>query len=145
MLSDQLPIYNVTYDLTKTLYTYTKNFNRIDRILIGERMVNNAMDMLSCILNANSHLAEERIIHLNDMKTLIEEMKTLIRFCIEMKIVSSKQSATLATKLANIGKQLTGWRKSTMDKLQKTYKDTESEYFEKMQKDLDNMVKKIKP
>ena len=85
--------------------------------MVGERMVNNSLDMLSCILNANSELASERIKHLNRLKVLLEEMKTLARFCTEMKIISNKQSATFAILLGNIGKQLNGWRKSTLDKI----------------------------
>lgn len=143
MLSDQLPIYNVTYELTKILYTYMKNFNRIDRIVIGEKMVNTSLNMLSCILNANSYLAEERIRHLNKMKSLIEVMKTLIRFGIEMKIFSSSQSAVLTIKLAAIGKQLNGWRKSTIDKINTIYNDKDKEYYDNMQKGLEKMADNI--
>ena len=74
--------------------------------MVGERMVNNSLDMLSCILNANSELASERIKHLNRLKVLLEEMKTLARFCTEMKIISNKQSAHFAILLGNIGKHL---------------------------------------
>lgn len=117
MLSENLPIYNIVFELSKTSFSYAKNFERPSRIMVGERMVNNSLDMLSCILNANSELASERIKHLNRLKVLLEEMKTLARFCTEMKIISNKQSAHFAILLGNIGKQLNGWRKSTLDKI----------------------------
>lgn len=81
MLSENLPIYNIVFELSKTSFSYAKNFERPSRIMVGERMVNNSLDMLSCILNANSELASERIKHLNRLKVLLEEMKTLARFC----------------------------------------------------------------
>ena len=117
MLSENLPIYNIVFELSKASFSYAKNFERPSRIMVGERMVNNSLDMLSCILNANSELASERIKHLNRLKVLLEEMKTLARFCTEMKIISNKQSARFAILLGNIGKQLNGWRKSTLDKI----------------------------
>lgn len=117
MLSENLPIYNIVFELAKTSFSYVRNFERPSRIMIGERMVNVSLDMLSCILNANSELASERIVHLNQLKVLLEEMKTLTRFCTEMKIITNKQSAHFAILLGNIGKQLNGWRKSTFDKI----------------------------
>lgn len=146
MLSDQLPIYNVTFELTKLLYTYVKNFNRIDRIIIGEKMVNTSMNMLHCILNANSNETIERIKHLNKLKTLIETEKTLFRFCIEKKIFSYRQSSVVTMKLASIGKQLTGWRKSTIDKIDniKNSKKEKSDdiYYKDMQASLDELAMK---
>lgn len=77
MLSENLPIYNIVFELSKTSFSYAKNFERPSRIMVGERMVNNSLDMLSCILNANSELASERIKHLNRLKVLLEEIKKL--------------------------------------------------------------------
>lgn len=146
MLSDQLPIYNVTFELTKVLYTYVKNFNRVDRILVGEKMVDTSLNMLCCILNANSNEAIERVKHLNKLKTLIEVEKTLFRFCIEKKIFSSRQSSVVTMKLAGIGKQLTGWRKSTIDRINnnKETKKRENDdiYYKDMQASLEELAMK---
>lgn len=117
MLSSELPIYSVTFELSVALYNYTKQFPRPARIMIGERMVNDSLNMLSCILNANSDLASERLVHLNRFKVLVEELKTLCRFCTETKIISNKQASNLAMLIANVGKQLNGWRRSTADKV----------------------------
>lgn len=149
MLTDRLPIYQSTFELTKYVYTCSKRFERLARIMVGEKMVRVSLDMLDCILNANSEFSEERITHLNRFKVLVEQLKTLCRFCLEMKITNNKQSAQLALLLGNVGKQLTGWRKSTIDKMaNRTSAEIEEEKkmidmtYDEFVKSMDGLIEK---
>ena len=117
MLSENLPIYNIVFELSKTSFSYAKNFERPSRIMVGERMVSDSLEMLSCVLNANSNLAGERVRHLNKYRVLLEEMKTLARFALESKILSNEQASKLAIHLTSVGRQLSGWRNSTIEKM----------------------------
>lgn len=118
MLSEQLPIYHAVFNLSKDLYNAVRHMERVNRIMFGERMTKNVLNMLTCILNANSEIASERIKHLNEFKVLLEEEKALLRFCGETKIFNTKQTSNLSLSLGNISKQLTGWRDSTLSKME---------------------------
>lgn len=133
MLTEKLPIYQSAFELSKYVYTCVKRFEKTARIMVGERMVEVSLQMLDSILNANSDFSKERIEHLNKFKTQVERMKTLCRFCTEMKITNNKQSSQLAFLLSNVGKQLSGWRKSTIDKMNNRENTNVTEDVEKIE------------
>lgn len=117
MLSEDLPIYKAIYNLAKVIFKYAKNMKRVDRILIGERLNNNALDMLNCVLKANSNVVAQRLVVLKEMKVLMAEIKTYLRFCIENKVLNEKQCANITYLSDKVGKQLSGWIKSTEDRV----------------------------
>lgn len=117
MLSEDLPIYKAIYNLAKVLFKYAKNMKRVDRILIGERLNNNALDMLNCVLKANSSMPANRLAALKEMKVLMIEIRTYLRFCIENKVLNEKQCANITYLSDKVGKQLSGWMKSTEDRV----------------------------
>lgn len=78
--------------------------------------------MLDVVLDFNKYIRrsneetdkEKRAAFIKELRYLVEDFEDLLDTCLEHKIMSIKQVANVAEVLNDIGKQSTGWLKSTV-------------------------------
>lgn len=112
-LFTRLPVYKLGYDLLIELYRRSSNFPREYKFTLGERLKNNATDMLINIYKANKSKKESRLQYIDDARQNVEVIRLLLRLCKDMKILGIKGFVALNTKVEELSKQLASWQKYT--------------------------------
>ena len=111
MLTEQLPIYRLTYEFVSLLYDYVAGFPRSCRFTIGERMTNEALALFVHIARANRS-KELRADELREFCSRMEVLSALLRLVTEKHVITTKQAARAASVRVAIGKQVSGWMRS---------------------------------
>ena len=110
-LHTELPIYRDTYQLILKVFECTKTFTREYKYTLGQDMKRDALHLIRSIYRANKH--KNRVDHLEVFLDELELLKLEIRLCVDMKLLSMRQQATLSELLGLIGKQVIGWRNAS--------------------------------
>jgi len=110
-LYDELPVYRDVYALILKVYEYTREFPREYRYTLGQDLKRDSMVLVRSIYRANK--AREKREFLEAFLDDFELLKLELRVCVDMKILSMKKQAELATLMVSIGKQVTGWRNAS--------------------------------
>lgn len=114
-IASELNVYRDTYRLTQFLLVITKQFDKMYKYTLGQRMVDSALGCLKYIQLVNvSTDAQTRLEYFDLLLAEFENVKVLIRLSADpqIKCISEKKYAYIIGLLANIGKQITAWRKS---------------------------------
>lgn len=111
MNSSELPIYKTLYPLIPLMFSTVKNMNRIERILIGEKMFAECVKLSEYILKANTLLNDPdgRLNILLRFRTHYESLRMLIRVAAEVRAISNGAIAMYTKRLDSVGKQLNSW------------------------------------
>ncbi len=109
VLYSQLPIYRDVYQLLIEIYQTTSKFPRDFKYTLGQDMKRDALMLFRDLYGANTS-AEERRKHLDNFLTSFELLKTEIRLCVDLNVLSIKKLAQLSLLMDNIAKQAQGWR-----------------------------------
>lgn len=110
-LYTELPLYRDTYQLILKVFECTKTFAREYKYTLGQDMKRDALHLIRSIYRANKH--KNRIEHLEVFLDELELLKLEIRLCVDMKLLSMRQQATLSELLVLISKQVIGWRNAS--------------------------------
>lgn len=107
----ELPVYRDTYQLILKIFAYTKDFSKEYKFTLGQDMKRDALRLVRNIYRANKSTSKKE--HLDAFLDDFELLKLEIRLCVDMKILSVKKQADLSALMDKIGKQITGWRKTS--------------------------------
>ena len=107
-----LPVYKDTYKLLLKIFEYTKDFSREYKYTLGQDMKKDALKLMRSIYRANKSF--EKKDHLEEFLDNFEILKLELRLSVDMKILSIKKQSELAFLMEEIGKQIVGWRNSTL-------------------------------
>ncbi len=110
VLYSQLPIYRDSYQLLLEIYQATSKFPRDFKYTLGQDMKRDALMLFRDLYGANVS-PEERRKYLDNFLTAFELLKTEIRLCVDLNVLSIKKLAQLSLLMDNIAKQAQGWRK----------------------------------
>lgn len=115
MICCELPIYKTLYPLIPAMFLTVKNMNRVERILIGEKMFNETVMMCEYILKANTFIRDPkmRIDTLYELRNHYETLRTLIRVASDTKALKDKAIVMYVKRLDSIGKQINSWIAAT--------------------------------
>lgn len=114
MKTEDLPVYRLAHELIIHTVSYTKNFPKDYKFSLGERMKEELFESALEIFRANStYNNQNRKQHITNSLEKIKVMEMLLRLCKDIQILSVKQYSSLVDLTDQIGKQLTGWRRST--------------------------------
>ena len=108
----ELPVYKDTYQLVLKIFEYTKDFSREYKYTLGQDMKEDCLKLMRSIYRANR--SERKKEHLEKFLEDFEILKLEIRLCVDMKLLSIKKQAQLVFLMEEIGKQIVGWRKSSL-------------------------------
>ncbi|MFI1770707.1 four helix bundle protein, partial [Thalassobellus citreus] len=94
------------------VFVSTKTFPKEYKYSLGRDMERDVLVLMRCIYRANR--SQEKTVFLNDFLDNFEILKLEIRVCVDLKLVSIKRQSVLASLMNSIGKQVVGWKKSTI-------------------------------
>ena len=109
--SEHLPIYKAAFDLLLNIEKIVAKFSRANKFVYGTDLRNKAKDVIMLVVRANNIL--DKLPILEEMRIQLEEIKLLIRICMEIKAFPSFNSfEILINQVVEIAKQNEGWIKS---------------------------------
>lgn len=109
-LHTQLPIYRDAYQLLQVLVRVTRHIPRDFKRLIGEKVRDEAVEILVLVFRTNVHRDKAR--YLTDLIERVQVVELIMRMSKDMKLISIGQHAQIISLTQSIGKQATGWKKS---------------------------------
>lgn len=112
VLYNQLPIYRDSYVLLLEIYQVTNKFSRDFKYTLGQDMKRDALELFRHLYEANVSVDERRK-HLDKFFTAFELLKTEIRLCVDLNVLSIKKLAQISLMMENISKQARAWKKKS--------------------------------
>ena len=106
-----LPIYKVAYDLLDAITDLAKNMPRDFKASIGGKLRDECVEIVVLIFRANVATDKDR--HLGALIERLQVTELLLRLSKDKRLISVGQYAKSVELTNSIGKQATGWRKST--------------------------------
>ena len=106
-----LPIYKAVYDVLMNIMQISHQLPREYKYTIGEKMQNEALEMVLCIYRANS--MKNRAEHISIMKEHIQLLYLLLRVAHDLKLVSLEKYAGIVELVDLVSQQAHGWYKAS--------------------------------
>ena len=106
-----LPVYRDTYQLILLLFKLVKEFPREYKYTLGQDMRRDTMRLIRHIYRANR--GEDRKEHLQDFADDFELVKLQVRLSQDLRLISPKQFSEVILLMDSIGKQISGWSRSS--------------------------------
>lgn len=110
-LCHELPIYRDTYDLLGLTVDLTRNIPRDFKRLIGEELRTECVKMMVLIFRAN--VATDKAQHIQELRERLQVTELLLRMSKDKRWISVPQYSSAVRLTQSIGKQATGWLKSS--------------------------------
>jgi hypothetical protein len=107
----KLPIYKVAYDLLDAVTDLVKNMPRDSKRSLGDKISNECIEIVVLIFRANC--AHDKSPYLQILIERIQVCELLLRLSRDKRIIPNGKYATAIELTNSIGKQATGWRKSS--------------------------------
>jgi len=106
----QLPIYKASYDVLIRIMQVVKNFSKDYRYTLGEKLENEAIELVICVYKAN--IRENRKEVIGEMLERIQFLGLFLRISHDMKLISMEHYSQLVEMIDNVSKQTQGWLNS---------------------------------
>ena len=106
---NQSPIFSKTYDLVAWLIPLTVKFPRQQRFVMAAALQREALHFQELLIEA-VHLGQT-IESLNAADAELDKLRTHLRMCLDLGLVSPRQYEHAARMLVEIGRLLGGWQK----------------------------------
>jgi hypothetical protein len=110
-LHHELPIYKAAYDLLGMALDVTRNIPRDFKRLIGEKVREECVEILVLIFRAN--VAKHKAPHIEQLQERLQVVELLLRMSMDKRFISHGQYAKAIEITNEIGKQSTGWKRSS--------------------------------
>lgn len=111
----QSPIFSKTYDFVKWLIPLTVGFPRQQRFVIAAALQQEALNFQGLLIEAVHQSDPRQKLEAADAE--LDKLRTHLRLCHDLRLISRGQYEHVATMLTEIGRLLGGWKKS-LDKIQ---------------------------
>lgn len=108
-LADELPVIALTSDLLLWTIGRIEKFPRSHRLSLGVRLQNGLHDVLDLLIEAR--FAPDKSTLLNQCSVRIEQTRMNFRLGCELRIIALNSHEYACRKLAEIGRQVGGWRR----------------------------------
>ncbi len=108
---DNLPVYKAAYDLLQETILFRTQMSREYKFTLGERLVNENVELIIGVFKANVSLAKKELIL--QTREHLEIVRLLFRLLKDLKQISLKRFVAINAKIEMVSKQLTGWMKSS--------------------------------
>ena len=110
-LHTELPIYKVAYDLLGVTTELVRNMPRDFKQSIGSKLRDECVEIVVLIFKANC--AREKTAHLDQLIERLQVSELLLRLSRDKHLIANKGYATAIELTKAIGKQASGWRRSS--------------------------------
>ena len=111
-MTRQAPIYVRTHDMLDWLVPHLEGWPRPQRFFLARQVLESATQFYRLLLRARKVQADERRRALLDADVELETLKALLRLGQERRYMNLGQYQHVSAILADIGRQLGGWRSS---------------------------------
>ena len=108
-----IPIFIKANGLYKKFYEYLPSFPKKDRYTFGARCEAVLLDMLEAIIRASNMSKQEKLPVLKEASTKIDMLRVLFKLGKDLKTIKNKKYIALENDVAEVGKMLGGWIKTT--------------------------------
>lgn len=110
-IHSDLPIHKIAYDLLGVTIDLVKNMPRDIKPVVGFPMRDQCVNLSVLIQRANT--ARNKVPHLDALIEGVGVIELLLRMSRDKRYIGLKQYAAAVLLTTSIGKQATGWRKSS--------------------------------
>ena len=111
-----LSIFHKTYSFIIIFSNHLDKFPKKDRFVLGARIENTAIELLTLIMRANYGQAGVRAHFLDESSITLDMLKIFVRLAKDKKALHPNQYLLLEERLQEIGRMLGGWIKSSHTK-----------------------------
>ena len=112
-MSEDMIIFTRTYDFITWLIPLTQNFPRSQRFILTQRLQKAALDFQELIIEANALRGANRLEKLKTADAELLKTRLYLRMCDRWHWISKGQYYHASSQVAEIGKLLGGWLKTT--------------------------------
>jgi hypothetical protein len=88
----------------------TKEFPREYKFSLGQKIKDEVVELVVLIYKANS--SEDKVKYINTLLERLQVVGLLLRLCHDLKIMPSKNYASIVEMVESLGRQAQGWKKS---------------------------------
>lgn len=106
-----LPIYKTTYELLQLVTVATRDFSKDFRYSLGQKLREECVELVLLIYRANSNQARRTVI--TAVLERLQVLELLLRLCKDLRLLSIKQFSSACELTDSLGRQASGWLKST--------------------------------
>lgn len=106
----ELDIITRVYDLLLWLLPKVEKFPRSHKFTIGDRLENQALDILELLLEAKYSWQKRDLLQQANLK--LEQLRFLIRLSKDLKMLSLKSYGHASKLINEVGRQIGGWVKN---------------------------------
>ncbi|WP_446008961.1 four helix bundle protein [Candidatus Electrothrix sp.] len=106
-----LPVYKVAYDLLIELFRRTGKFPREYKYTLGEKLKNEALELILNIYRANKSRNRDRLECIAEARDNAEAIRLLLRLSKDLNVIGNKPFVQLNSGIENVSVQLVGWEK----------------------------------
>lgn len=112
MRTQDLPIYRATYQLLERTAQLSKEFPRNYKLSLAVRLQDECTDMVMDVYRANAAREGRRelVARILERRQVVE---LILRLCRDLRLISTRQFASVIELTESIGRQAYGWAKST--------------------------------
>jgi len=108
---NELPVYKAAYDMLLHVFNMVHNLSREYKYSLGEKLKNEATDLLTNIYRANR--VRQKSTHIENARENLEIVRLYVRILKDTRQTGINKHIALNEKLENISKQLAGWHKAS--------------------------------
>lgn len=112
-ITDPTPIFTKMLDFIKWLTLMSRHFPRLHRATITQRLLDAALDCQERLIEANNVRGQARLTLLLSADVSLDKIRTYIRLAHLLHWLSLGQYEHASKQLAEIGRLLGGWQKTT--------------------------------
>lgn len=113
-MAEEMIIFTKTYDFISWLLPLAGNFPRSQRFVVTRRLQDAALNFQESIIEANSLRGALRVEKLRAADAELRKVRLYLRLCEKWKWITMGQYRHVSTMVAEIGKLLGGWKKSSL-------------------------------
>ena len=107
-----VPLFFQVYDFTCLWYSHTKQFKKLDRYTIAQKIFLLLLDLTVAVLRAETMPPFQKRKLLEEISPNIDIVKVLIRMSNSLDILDERAYIALQQELQEIGQMLGGWIRS---------------------------------
>lgn len=115
-MNKMLPVVEHALTLYKTWFGYRDHFPKKSRYTLGDKIDSRFLNVLELLAIATYQGKEEKLATLDRAIVGIDLLKFLFRVAWELKILDEKKYRKLSEEMAEVGRQIGGWRKGLQKK-----------------------------
>ena len=101
----------------KLWHGYVKNFPKDFRYTLGGKIDNFFIEIIECLFTASRFAREQKLPYLQKASLKLDLLKFFLQISWECKVLESKKYIEISEHLEQIGKQIGGWQKDVIRKI----------------------------